>query len=137
MQHIPTIPQIQHSGFAEKTHKLKSSMKKKFLLHIMCMALLAGCSENELLSDSAFTTQSTSTLRTMDEAIDIAQHATSLLDDCTPSSRSIGRTIDLSSPVHVIRGIKSRATAADTLMYVINYADNQGFAIVSALPHNK
>lgn len=101
--------------------------------------VLSSCTEEmrleqETLSDGNAKVQVLPRLRTPEEAINIAATAWHLLDDGGVMSRAGGRYIDLSERINVIRGnSKGRSEVADTLMYVINYADSAGFAIVSAL----
>jgi hypothetical protein len=72
--------------------------------------------------------------RSLAEAYDIALKASEWFNnDDAEQSRSNLRTIDYMRPAKVIRKHSSRSSDDDTLMYVINYANNNGFAIVSAL----
>lgn len=71
-------------------------------------------------------------MRSPEEAIDIAQRAyEDFYGDATPSSR--GRSvIDCSRPVEVVRGARSRGGSSDTLLYIVNFVDDQGFAVIAA-----
>lgn len=71
-------------------------------------------------------------MRSPEEALDIAQRAyEDFYGDATPSSR--GRSIiDCSRPVEVVRGARSRGGNADTLLYIVNFVDDQGFAVIAA-----
>ena len=71
-------------------------------------------------------------MRSPEEAIDIAQRAyEEFYGDATPSSR--GRSIiDCSRPVEVVRGARSRGGSSDTLLYIVNFVDDQGFAVIAA-----
>lgn len=71
-------------------------------------------------------------MRSPEEAIDIAQRAyEDFYGDATPSSR--GRSvIDCSRPVEVVRGVRSRGGSSDTLLYIVNFVDDQGFAVIAA-----
>ncbi len=81
--------------------------------------------------------ESVSRFRSVSEAYEIAMRATSMLDDCGEVRARGGalRMLDVKNPVKVIRNPLSRSSAAinDTLMYVVNYADSMGFAVVSAV----
>lgn len=71
-------------------------------------------------------------MRSPEEALDIAQRAyEEFYGDATPSSR--GRSIiDCSRPVEVVRGARSRGGSSDTLLYIVNFVDDQGFAVIAA-----
>ena len=68
--------------------------------------------------------------RTFEEAISIAQNALEIFN--SPQTRSGGKKIDFSKVQYVVDDVLTRNGNADTLMYVFNYEDNQGYAIVSA-----
>lgn len=73
--------------------------------------------------------------RSPQEAVAIAERAWQEFygSDASASRSSSAPLIDLSRPVEVVRGIQSRgASDADTLMYVVNFTDDAGFAIVAA-----
>lgn len=71
-------------------------------------------------------------MRSPEEALEIAQRAyEEFYGDGTPSSR--GRSIiDCSRPVEVVRGARSRGGGSDTLLYIVNFVDDQGFAVIAA-----
>ena len=84
-------------------------------------------------------------IRSKEDAIEIAQNALILLYDAPRSRNQDFRKIDYLSPIHVLtassdgsivsRNMTCDAAHNDTLMYVVNYADSMGFAIVSAIPY--
>lgn len=102
---------------------------------------ISSCSSDEPVnietnSKGLLSNLNSSHIRTLSEAYDIASRATSMFDDMgTPTSRGGKlRTIDINSPIKVISSKLSRSGAInDTLMYVVNYADSMGFAVISAL----
>lgn len=102
---------------------------KKFISILTCAiaAIVFGACSDELESNHACRVQK---LRSQDEAISIAKDAYSAFN--TKNSRGVSRVNIDKNGVHVIKGRSSRGQASDTLMYVVNYADNNGFAIVSA-----
>lgn len=74
-------------------------------------------------------------MRTMDEVLDIAASASSMLGPDGAEnglSRGLGRVVDPRCEVVPIGKSKSRSAGDDALMYVVNYTDNNGFAVVSA-----
>lgn len=102
---------------------------KKFISILTCaIAAIAfvACSD-ELESNQACRVQK---LRSQDEAIAIAKNAYS--EFYTKDSRSVSKVNVDKNGVHVIKGRSSRGQASDTLMYVVNYEDSLGFALVSA-----
>lgn len=73
--------------------------------------------------------------RSLEEAIAIAEESLPILND-KPSTRSSykERTIN-QKDVHILRNSITRTSsdnAQDTLMYIINFDDGQGFAVISA-----
>ena len=75
-----------------------------------------------------------STIRSFDEALQIAQSSISLVDGTGQTRSGSPRKIDLNNWKIFENDLKTRANSNsnDTLMYVFNFEDNQGFAIVSA-----
>lgn len=72
--------------------------------------------------------------RSCKEALEVAQNSLSLIDNGNTRSESSNRTIDTISGVKYITNVNNSGinSVIDTLMYVFNYANNKGFAIVSA-----
>lgn len=118
-------------------------MKK--LLHMILLLsvviLYSNCTDEVVGIDDALTAvfKENPKKRSVAEAIQIAQNAIPMLDDSTQTRNSLlTRQIDFGqSPVVVCSNEMKLTRSAesegiDTLMYVINYADNQGFAVVSA-----
>ena len=78
-------------------------------------------------------------MRSPEEAIDIAQKAWEEFygGEASASSRSGRRcVIDYGRPVEVVRGAKSRGgSGSDILLYVVNFANDGGFAVIAAPRH--
>lgn len=120
---------------------------KKHLAILSTLMLCMACNDSSPLPepenhpDVAVLTANASQpiLRTPEMAVDVATRAISLLRDVTPVSRSgISRRIDPSAALGIVSSpTKSRSGIGgrDTLMYVVNYADSMGFALVSAVPN--
>lgn len=76
--------------------------------------------------------------RSYAEAVEIAQNSIKMLEDGSSITRSAnsGRRLDLKSGVKAVKQHITRSNGAastnDTLLYIFNFMDNQGFAIVSA-----
>lgn len=103
-------------------------MKKLFLLLFVCCTAVA-CEQNDVVQPQSTTKQATkSKYRTLDEAIDIAEKSVSMLGEQT---RATKRSVDRSRIRAVLdRRATTRSTAADTLIYIINFDDSAGFALV-------
>lgn len=116
-----------------------------FLTTIIALTLLA-CNDEEtnlLKENPDFSTTSDyapNELRSTKEALKIATNALSMVSDVplppTKSRSANHRRIDTTSPIKIVTTTgngKARSGKSDTLMYVVNYADSMGYAIVSAL----
>lgn len=106
----------------------------KFLIIIGFIAIfVSSCThdmENSIADGSAFPERKTIGKRTMSEALAIAQSSTKLLS--SGNTRSVSeKKINLKDLRVVCKATRS-ATDIDTLMYVFNFEDSLGFAIVSA-----
>lgn len=110
---------------------MKTKLTSIFALAIM----MASCSNQELI-DSDFqqpSPQQTSSIRSYEEALQIAQASIQMVDGQTQTRAASPRKISLSdSKVCLGGGITRSEAENDTLMYVFNFEDNQGFAVVSA-----
>lgn len=107
-------------------------MKKRSIILLSAIGIMLSNCTNELESDGLVSTkQQTSNTRTLNEALSIAQQASQLVAGATTRSAT-ARTIDMSSIQYVLTPSTRTVANADTLLYIINYSDNQGFAVVSA-----
>lgn len=100
-------------------------MKRIFSI-ILLSLLLCACSQADDVVDVPSSEASQSFLRSRQEVIDAATEAADILSDGTRASARVAE-----STVIPIVGTRSRA-GSDTLMYIVNYADGQGFAIIAA-----
>ncbi len=110
---------------------------KKLLSLLVLMSFIACTSEDETLEKKSQNKaiQNVSAIRSFDEALQIAQNSISMLDGKETTRAAKPRTIDMKAN-KVVKAKGTRATAdKDTLMYVFNFEDNQGFTIVAA-PQN-
>ena len=112
-------------------------MKLQHFFFVLCISL-AACTNDDEVVDFASTfksEQSGQSIRSLDEAIQIAQSAACMVKGNT-TRLSIDRSVDLGD-IHVVKNLITRNATegfnSDTLMYVINYTDG-GFAVVSANP---
>ena len=97
-------------------------------------ALLTSCSNEEPIfkttESEAITTDTNSAIRSVDEAIDlVTEYYGSIIGErASRAALDIDRSNVIAlGPKHV-----SRSNAADTALYVINFGDNSGFAVVTA-----
>lgn len=107
------------------------------ILCILCTAFISSCSSE---FDEALTSKEESNkikfFRTYEEALDIAQGAIRLLDDENKTRSTISRKIK--DTQYILKRAETRSTySLDTLMYVFNFEDNAGFAIISANPQTE
>jgi len=102
---------------------------KKLLYSIMALSLLYSCQDADVVYKENLSGDRTltSSSRSMEEAIEIAVNAARMLDK--PQSRSVGRSASAKG-VKIIRDAESRSDVADSLIYVVNFDDEQGFALV-------
>ncbi|MBO5267733.1 MAG: C10 family peptidase [Muribaculaceae bacterium] len=101
---------------------------KKILL-VLLPVLLIGCSQIEVPPTTPKEEQKVEQTRSAEDVIKIAEHAKMLFDK---SSRNADITVNNNSIKAICRRT-GRGTAADTLMYAVDYNDNKGFVLVSAI----
>jgi len=113
-------------------------MKHEFASAVLCLLVaLYGCDSIEeaetLLNPSEDISINVSDYRTHDEIMTIVNDALKLLNE-NPYSRSYQiREIDNSNEIkYVISSSHGRGGNADTLMYIVNFKDEKGFAVISA-----
>ncbi len=117
---------------------MKTFFTKSLYYTIVVLAFYA-CSdniENELTSKvekKELRNTHTHQHRTYEEALIIAKNAAGMLDNNSNTRSNKSRTININSVQYIVNPSNSRSTeSCDTLMYVFNYEDNSGFAIISA-----
>lgn len=102
----------------------------------VCMiAIPSGCAdeENFFLEESAARNIGTSNNRTPQDAQALAADAFRTFIDSTYVESRSGSIIDYSKPVVILRNPLSRSSESnDTLIYIVNYADDAGYAIIAA-----
>lgn len=70
-------------------------------------------------------------LRSQSEAISIAENAYSIFNS-DKGSRAGHASTAAASDVQIIKGHSSRGISNDTLLYIVNFENNEGYAVVSA-----
>ena len=110
-------------------------MKKKLISIFALAIMMASCSNQELLDSDSLqsASQQTSSIRSYEEALQIALSSIPLVDGSAKTRSASLRKISPGDSKVYLAGSKTRsAYGNDTLMYVFNFEDNQGFAVVSA-----
>ena len=117
-------------------------MKKTFII-LLAGTIFAACSSDHSI-DSVINNDETNSLvnnlnhRSYSEVIEIAQNSINMLQSNSPVSRGAEpmRTLNLKSGVKAILQPISRSSSSaldnDTLLYIVNFNDNLGFAVISA-----
>lgn len=100
----------------------------------MFVFAMTSCSDEGPAFDSGETNVNSesvkSNLRTVEDAIEIASQNYGHIFD-VPASRSVFN-IDPEKVVVIGADVASRAETTDTALYVVNFGDNNGFAVISA-----
>lgn len=114
-------------------------MKKNIVFAFVAALVMAACTNQETIETApAVPTAKTaqSNTRSYDEALKIAENAIGMLEDSKSTTRSgeSCRKIDLSDNKVIMRDAKTRGEldGSDSLIYVFNFENNEGFALVSA-----
>ena len=68
----------------------------------------------------------------IEEAIQIAMEGASMLEDSPITRSHIARSVDRNNIKPYVKAATRADEEADTLFYVVNYADSAGFALVSS-----
>ena len=118
-------------------------MKNKLILVLSLSGVISGCTIEtdanlpNLVSDKI--QESESSMRSYSDALEIAKYSISMFADENAITRGEGprREIDFKEGAIVIctdKGMHTRfgESGTDTLMYIFNFADDKGFAVVSA-----
>lgn len=116
-------------------------MKKlSFVLFTTAIIMMAACSSQEFNDESPSSPPSSSIcnkIRSYEDALKIAQGSLSMLDDQKTSTRGESKTrkIDITNSKKVVKlDAKTRSNLGvnDTLIYVFNFENDEGFVLVSA-----
>lgn len=135
---MPLIKTVHEKHLINSANIMKTFFTKSLYYTIVVLAFYA-CSdniENELTSKvekKELRKTHTHQHRTYEEALIIAKNAAGMLDNNSNTRSNKSRTININSVQYIVNPSNSRSTeSCDTLMYVFNYEDNSGFAIISA-----
>lgn len=113
-------------------------MKKYFVVLSVCALFFLSCNEEITPEESSIQTPQSETVKSeilspMEAAMLAQREAERLF---SVSSRSSFRNVSMEN-VKVITNIGSRASVQDTLMYVVNFNDETGYAIIGARRDHK
>lgn len=103
---------------------------KQFLIISILAVMVAACSSEEPMPVTDNSTQQGSIKVTVEEAIKIANQAAEAFD--AKSTRGVSRRASSAAMVDVLGAKNGRSGGIDTLLYMVNYDNKQGYAIVSA-----
>jgi hypothetical protein len=102
-----------------------------FVLVFALAALISGCQDDitpMIDENSAVTNESE--FRSLDEVVDLANNAATLLNDGSRSSRS--RSISMPNAIIPVHRFASRSGDDQPDLYIVNYDNEQGYAIINA-----
>ncbi|MDE5663811.1 MAG: Spi family protease inhibitor [Muribaculaceae bacterium] len=105
---------------------MKTTLKS--ILFAMLWVFMAGCSEEIPVPGIEDAAQDVTSHRIGIE--DALANAEAIMADFDPATRSANRKVATISSV--VTQSKTRSGASDTLLYVVNYADNSGYALLGA-----
>lgn len=103
-----------------------------FLLFVIVVTASNCTDDSKFENYTNNTEQKESYIRTKEEAFRIADQAKDMLFNQSETRSGQSRIVDKES-LQVICNSKTRSNTSDTLIYIVNYADNEGFAIIPAI----
>lgn len=116
--------------------KIISSLTNAFgasLLSFVILISVLSCTDDyKYETNTGNTEPNKSSIRTVAEAFEIADQAKDMFFNQSNTRSGQLRIVDKDN-LRVICNSKTRSNTSDTLIYVVNYKDNEGFAIVSAI----
>lgn len=127
----PLLSPILICKFAENLEKTKKIMRRLLVIGVVLVCLFSCSNENEITDEQSTVLVSASNTRTVEEAVAIANEAIKMLEGDS-ITRVTSREVDRSTIKAIVSTVTRSGNGVDTLLYVINYKDNNGFAVVSA-----
>ena len=116
--------------------KIISSLTNTFgaslLSFVILISVLSCADDYKYETNTGNTEPNKSSIRTVAEAFEIADQAKDMFFNQSNTRSGQLRIVDKDN-LRVICNSKTRSNTFDTLIYVVNYKDNEGFAIVSAI----
>ena len=118
---------------------MKKKLNLKSFVAIFAASTLFACTQDSIDNLSVQTEEETEAMnelpkrRTYEEALAVTQDAIGLLGENSTTRSGKPRSINTADVQYIINTSSTRSTEKpDTMMYVFNYEDNAGFAVVSA-----
>ena len=112
----------------------KNKAMKNFFKCTILLLVAGACTNDDFITEEVDSPTKPvgvqSVNRNMDEVLQIANNAARLLENA--QTRSVGRTIDPAATQYVVAPATRAGGGNDTLLYIVNYTDEQGFAVVAA-----
>ena len=107
---------------------------KKYLLIVAVIFGVASCSERSTDDDLAYLDrqEKQGTIRSVDEALQIAETSINMLESSSTTRSALGRQIAVDKTRVYKLKEKTRTEENDTLLYVVNFENNEGFAVIAA-----
>ena len=105
-------------------------MKRKYLFLFGTLAVVACSTEDVFNAEDSTLSGRVSMYRSVEDAMNIAQSAIGMIGDV--STRSVSRTIDAANLQYVVASATKGNAGNDTLLYIVNFANEEGFAVISA-----
>ncbi|MCM1290587.1 MAG: C10 family peptidase [Prevotella sp.] len=102
-------------------------MKLEFVLPAIIAFVMIGCSSEEVLYEPDSMNKKNDHSVSLSEALNVAD---GMMMEISQNSTRTLRVV--SSVEYKLSEKTTRANGADTLLYLVNYSDNQGFALLSA-----
>ena len=122
-------------------------MRRVFIILLVVAGLIActndSLQEGVVIDNTPQTQQFDPNRRSFSETVEIAQNSIRMLEEDMVETRGVSpaRRLNLESGVKAFRQVSTRSDSPtsdnDTLLYVFNFDDNQGFAVVSASRHTE
>ena len=111
-------------------------MRKRMILFSVVAGLVA-CTNDDVLEktvdkEEMDLVQYDPNRRSYAEALEIAQQSINMFVSDEARGATPTRKISLDKTKYVIKEAESRSGGQDTLMYIFNFEDNQGFSVISA-----
>lgn len=109
-------------------------MKTKVLFLFLVTIMMAACSNSEVVESEPMipVKMEVKSIRSYEDALNIAQASISMLDGSLSTTRGLSnsRKIDMKDMSVIKMDSKTRASLNinDTLIYVFNFENNEGFA---------
>ena len=111
---------------------LTNALGASLLSFVILISLLSCADDYKFETNTVNTEPNESSIRTVADAFEIADQAKDMFFNQSETRSGQSRIVDKDN-LRVICNSKTRSNTSDTLIYVVNYKDNEGFAIVSAI----